>query len=193
MKPTFFKTPAAFRAWLETHQATATELWVGYYKKGSGQGGLVYQEALDQALCFGWIDGQVRSIDGDSYMQRFTPRRKGSAWSAVNVRKAQALVEAGLMTPAGLAAFRARIEPPPERDRRTTAGAAFDAAMLKRFKANHPAWAWFAEQAPSFRTMAAEWVTSAKKVETRASRLATLIDCAARGEKPKPFIVARKA
>ena len=100
MKPRFFATPRDFRAWLEKHHATATEVLVGYYKKASGKGGMVYPEALEQALCFGWIDGRVNTIDADRYMQRFTPRRPRSYWSAVNIRKANALIASGQMAAA---------------------------------------------------------------------------------------------
>jgi uncharacterized protein YdeI (YjbR/CyaY-like superfamily) len=189
--PRFFDTAQAFRRWLERHHGEATEVWVGYYKKQSGKKGMVYAEALEQALCFGWIDGRVRSIDALSYMQRFTPRRNRSYWSAVNVRKANALIESGLMAPAGLAAFRARPAAPPGRYSNENPGAAFDPTMLRTFKSSKEAWAWFERQPPSFRRVAAHWVTSAKKPETRASRLAQLIASSARGERPKPFIVAR--
>src|SRR3982751_6346824 len=103
-RPRFFTSADVFRSWLETHHATETELWIGYYKKASGKGGMVYQQALDQALCFGWIDGIAKSIDDDRYMQRFTPRRKGSYWSAVNIRKMSALIEQRLVSPAGMRA-----------------------------------------------------------------------------------------
>jgi uncharacterized protein YdeI (YjbR/CyaY-like superfamily) len=192
MKPIFFADAGRFRAWLAAHGATAQELWVGYHKKGSGLGGMVYREALDEALCFGWIDGRVQSIDAERYMQRFTPRRARSYWSAVNVRKAEALVAAGRMAPAGLAAFRARPAAPPRRYSGENPAAALDASMVRTFKAEREAWAWFQRQAPSFRKVAAHWVTSAKRPETRTARLADLIACAARGERPKPFQVARR-
>jgi uncharacterized protein YdeI (YjbR/CyaY-like superfamily) len=188
VKPTFFRDVAQFRRWLEKHHASAPELWVGYYKKASGRGGMVYKEALEQALCFGWIDGQVRSIDEDTYIQRFTPRRKGSYWSAVNIRKAQELIERGLMTPAGRAAFNARPQAPPGRYSNENRDVVFDAAMLKTFRANRQAWSWFEQQAPSFRRVCAHWVTSAKKPETRDKRLALLIACSARGERPPGLI-----
>src|SRR3954469_21843793 len=98
--PTFFATPLAFRTWLKRYHATEKELWVGFYKKASGKGGMVYQQALDEALCFGWIDGLVKSVDGVSYMQRFTPRKATSHWSNVNVRRYGELLAAGLVAPA---------------------------------------------------------------------------------------------
>ena len=192
-EPRFFKTPAAFRAWLERHHATESEIWVGYFKKSSGRGGLVYPDALVQALCFGWIDGMVKSIDEQTYMQRFTPRRKGSYWSAVNIRKVEALIEQGLMAPAGLRAFEARTAAPPGRYSNENPNITLTPAMVRQFKTNRPAWRWFERQSASFRRLAAHWVTSAKREETRTSRLAMLIEAAARGEKPKGFVIAGKA
>ncbi len=110
MKPRFFTNPAQFRAWLERNHERATELWVGFHKKGSGKPSITWPEAVDQALCFGWIDGVRRSIDDTSYTNRFTPRKPRSTWSAVNVKRAKELVELGLMAPAGLSALKARQE-----------------------------------------------------------------------------------
>ena len=191
MKPRFFADPPAFRDWLQANHATAAELWVGYYKKASGKGGMVYADAVEQALCFGWIDGVVNSIDADRYMQRFTPRRARSYWSAVNIRKAKALIETGQMAAPGLAVFRARSAAPPGRYSNENPNVSLDAAMLKRFKANRNAWTWFEDQSPSFRRLAAHWVTSAKREETRQARLATLVACATRGERPPGFPGAR--
>jgi uncharacterized protein YdeI (YjbR/CyaY-like superfamily) len=187
MKPRFFRDPLDFRAWLEANHATATEVWVGYYKKASGKGGLVYQQALEQALCFGWIDGRVNSIDDERYMQRFTPRTARSYWSAVNIRKAEALIAAGQMATPGLAAFRARGAAPPGRYSNENKGVTLDAAMIERFKTRKKAWEWFEGQPASFKRLAAHWVTSAKREETRESRLTTLIACATRGERPPGF------
>src|SRR5205807_4860217 len=110
VKVTHFRSPAAFRQWLEKRHDTAQELWVGYYKKGSGKPSITWPESVDEALCFGWIDGIRKSVGADSYVIRFTPRRTGSIWSAVNIKRAQALADEGRMRPAGLAAFRARRE-----------------------------------------------------------------------------------
>ena len=187
MKPRFFADPLDFRAWLQANHARADELWVGYYKKASGRGGMVYAEAVEQALCFGWIDGVVKSIDTERYTQRFTPRRARSYWSAVNIRKANALIASGQMAAPGLAVFSARSAAPPGRYSNENKDVTLDAAMLKRFKANRKAWTWFEGQPPSFRRLAAHWVTSAKREETRQSRLTTLFDCAARGERPPGF------
>jgi uncharacterized protein YdeI (YjbR/CyaY-like superfamily) len=187
VKPRFFATSHDFRAWLEKNHAMAVELWVGYYKKGSGKGGMVYPEAVEEALCFGWIDGVVNSIDADRYMQRFTPRRARSYWSAVNIRKAKALIETGRMAAPGLAVFRARSAAPPGRYSNENPSVSLDAAMLKRFKTNREAWTWFEGQPPGFRRLAAHWVTSAKREETRESRLATLIAAATSEERPPGF------
>jgi uncharacterized protein YdeI (YjbR/CyaY-like superfamily) len=175
-----FKTAAAFRAWLDAHHATTTEIWVGFYKKKSGLGGLTYQEALDQALCYGWIDGLVKGVDEVSYAQRFTPRKARSQWSAINKHRVGELRESGLMTPAGLKAFNAHdgnaasysYEQPP-----TTLSPAF----IKRFKAQADAWTYFASRPPGYRRTATFWVMSARKEETRERRLAILIADSAAG------------
>jgi uncharacterized protein YdeI (YjbR/CyaY-like superfamily) len=108
MRPRFFATQAAFRKWLETHHAKTDELWIGFWKVGSGRRGLTYLEAVEEALCFGWIDGLKKRYDAAAYMHRFTPRRRRSAWTATNVARAEALAEAGRMAPAGIAAFQRR-------------------------------------------------------------------------------------
>jgi uncharacterized protein YdeI (YjbR/CyaY-like superfamily) len=191
--PTFFKTPAGLRRWLEAHHASSTELWVGFYKKDSGRGGVVYQQALDEALCFGWIDGMVRRVDEVSYMQRFTPRKPRSTWSAINIAKATELIAEGRMQPAGLAAF----------DRRTgdrsviysyeqRQSAALSAAERREVKADPAAWAFFEAQPPSYRRTVAWWIQTAKKEDTRKRRLAVLIDCSARGRLVPPFIPRTK-
>lgn len=187
-KPRFFRTPAALAKWFDTHGARKTELWVGYYKKASGKGGVVYKQALDEALCVGWIDGIVKSIDDDCYMQRYTPRTAKSIWSAVNIRKAGALIAEGRMKPAGLAAFERRS---PER-----AGLySFEnrpqhlpPAFTKRFKADKKAWAFFEAQPPGYRRTVTFLVVSAKKEETRLRRLEHLIACSARGERIQQLV-----
>ena len=180
-KPVFFATPAEFRRWLERHHASETELLVGFYKKGSGRPSITWPESVDEALCFGWIDGVRRSLGDDAYTIRFTPRKPTSIWSAVNVRNVERLVAAGRMQPAGLAAFAARS---PERtavysfDRQHPPQ--FDAEMEARFRKNRKAWAFWESQPPGYRKTATHWVTSARRAETRERRLATLVeDCAA--------------
>lgn len=176
MEPTFFATPAEFRAWLEGHHETAGELWVGFYKKGSGRPSITWPESVDEALCFGWIDGVRKGIDETSYAIRFTPRRPRSIWSAVNVKRVGELTELGRMRPAGLAAFAGRAE---ERSGvyayEQGDAAALDAADEGQFRANARAWEFFQGQAAWYRRAAIWWVVSAKRKETRRKRLATLI------------------
>jgi uncharacterized protein YdeI (YjbR/CyaY-like superfamily) len=178
MKPKFFKSPNEFRSWLERNHAKATELLVGYYKVATGKPSLTWSESVDVALCYGWIDGVRPTGDNESYVIRFTPRRPSSGWSAVNINKVAALKKAGLMRPAGLAAFEARDA--------TQSGYSvkswpdtFPSAYERRFRANKKAWKYFSSQAPSRRKQTVHWVTSAKQEETRLRRLDLLIaDCA---------------
>lgn len=188
--PTFFRTAAAFRAWLRRNHDKKTELWIGYFKKASGKGGMVYQEALDEALCIGWIDGIVKSIDGDTYMQRWTPRKKDSHWSLVNVRRFGELDAAGRIQPAGRAAYLRRT---PDR----TGKAAYEAPLatltpqqLRKLKANRRAWAFFESSPAGYQRAAKYWITSAKQAATRERRLAQLIDCNANGKRLPQFTPA---
>jgi uncharacterized protein YdeI (YjbR/CyaY-like superfamily) len=184
----FFETPGELRAWLEEHHATASELWVGYYKKGSGRRSLTWSEVVDEALCFGWIDGKAQGIDEHRYRQRLSPRRRNSNWSALNVAKVAELRAQGRMTPAGEAAFAARREDSAgtlSYERRYEA--AFEAEQEAAFRANAPAREWFAAQSPSYRSLATFWVVSAKRPETRARRLATLIECSSEGRRVPPL------
>ena len=179
MEPTFFRAPDEFRAWLREHHASEQELLLGFYKKRSGVTGFTQAQAVDEALCFGWIDGHVRALDENRYTARFTPRTPHSIWSAVNIRRAEQLIERGRMEPAGLKAFTGR-------DPRQTGRYSFenhpqslDAADEAAFRANGPAWAFFQAQIPSYQRTALWWVMSAKTDATRQRRLATLIqDCA---------------
>jgi uncharacterized protein YdeI (YjbR/CyaY-like superfamily) len=189
--PAFFPTAARFRAWLEAHHATERELVVGFYKVDSGKPSVTYPEALDEALCHGWIDGVRRSRDGDSYTIRFTPRKRDSIWSAVNLRHVARLKAAGRMRPAGLRVFQARDREKSRRYSFENRPAALDAARARRFRTNRRAWSWFAAQAPGYRRTAQWWVMSARQDATRDRRLAILIESSARGEKAPPFIVAR--
>jgi uncharacterized protein YdeI (YjbR/CyaY-like superfamily) len=180
----FFSKPRELRAWLEEHHATASELWVGYYKKATGRPSLTWSEVVDEALCFGWIDGKVQRIDEHRHRQRLTPRRRNSNWSAVNIAKVAELRAQGRMTPAGEDAFAARRE-----DRSAVYSyerrheAAFDTEQEAMFRANASAWEWFGAQSPSYRSLATFWVVSAKRPDTRARRLATLIECSAEGRR----------
>ena len=188
MKPTFFATPFEFRTWLEEHHDTTQELWVGFYKKGSGKPSITWLEAVDEALCFGWIDGLRRGIDDVSYAIRFTPRKRGSIWSAVNVQRVEELTSLGLMRPPGLKAFEARTEAKSgiyayeQRD-----AAELDEAYEQQFRANQKAWDFFQAQAAWYRKAATWWVISAKKEETRRKRLATLIEDSEHGRTIAPL------
>jgi uncharacterized protein YdeI (YjbR/CyaY-like superfamily) len=173
--PRAFRSVATLRAWLERNHHKVKELTLRCYKVHAKHRGVTYPEALDEALCFGWIDGVRRAHDGDSFTQRFTPRRPGSNWSSVNIRRAKALEAAGRMHPAGLAAFTARqAYEPRERD--------FDAVSLRRFRGNRDAWAYFQQRPPGHRRLCALWVMDARREETRAKRLNQLIEYSARRE-----------
>jgi uncharacterized protein YdeI (YjbR/CyaY-like superfamily) len=180
-EPIFFSSPREFYEWLEEHHETETEVYVGYYKTHTGKRGMSWSEAVDQALCFGWIDGRANAIDEDRYMQRFTPRRPGSNWSDINVDKVARLQEAGLMRPAGLAAFEGRrdggAEPPPELPR----------DYEERLRANPAAAAYFDAKPAWYRRTALRWVMSAKREETRERRLGQLIEDSAGGLDVKPL------
>lgn len=191
MKATFFQSAPAFRAWLARHHATTRELLVGFHKVGSGRRSITYPEALDEALCFGWIDGMRRNVDATSYAIRFTPRRKGSIWSAVNLRHVARLTAAGRMRAAGRKAFEERDVEKTRRYSFENRVQPFDIAAARRFKSDAAAWAWFAKQAPGYRRTAQWWVMSAKRLETRERRLAILIASSARGTKAPPFILER--
>ena len=182
MEPTFFPTPAAFRRWLKKNHRTARELFVGFYKKGTGRPSITWPEAVDEALCFAWIDGVRRSLDDESYVIRFTPRRPGSNWSLINIRKVKALIREGRMQPAGLAAFEARkAEKSGVYSFEQRENAKLDRKAEAKFKANKAAWKFFQSQPPGYRKVAVFYVMSAKREETRAKRLQTLIDDSAAG------------
>jgi uncharacterized protein YdeI (YjbR/CyaY-like superfamily) len=187
---TFFETPAELRAWLERHHATETEHWVGAHRKATGRPTLTWQQIVDELLCFGWIDGVRRSLPDDRWAIRITPRRKGSNWSAVNVRRVAELEAAGRMTDAGRRAFALR---DPNRVPYTyePRSLTLSPAGEERLRANVAAWAWFEQQAPSYRRAAAHWVMSAKQEATRERRLQMLIDDSAAGRPIKPFRYGR--
>ncbi|MGH2697888.1 MAG: YdeI/OmpD-associated family protein [Actinomycetota bacterium] len=176
MKPIFFATAGEWRAWLEKHHADSREVWMGLYKKSSGKPSITWPEAVDQALCFGWIDGVRRGVDDISYCNRFTPRRPGSNWSAVNIEKVQKLKKQGLMHPAGLAAFEERLAARSEVYSYERANAQLGDAYEKKLRANKKAWDFWQSQPPGYRRTATWWVISAKREETRRRRLGTLIE-----------------
>ena len=184
MKPHFFAGSEQFRAWLEANHEKESEVLVGFYKKHTGRRAMTWAESVREALCFGWIDGLTRRIDDDRYCIRFTPRRPGSNWSGVNVRHVEGLLREGRMRPAGIAAFEART---PEKTGVYTYEnrdkAKLSAEQEKQFRANGRAWEFFQAQPPGYRQMAIFWVVSAKRGETQARRLATLVDDSARGRR----------
>jgi uncharacterized protein YdeI (YjbR/CyaY-like superfamily) len=175
MKPTFFETPAQFRAWLQKHHRTADELWVGYWKKHTGRATITWQESVDEALCFGWIDGIRKSVDADSYMNRFTPRRAGSFWSALNTKRALELIRLGRMRATGRKAFEARDVGRTERLTSQRDNPRLDKAREAVFRANRTAWVFFQAQPQGYRRLAIWWIVSAKREETRTRRFDQLL------------------
>ena len=175
-KPRFFRTPADFRKWLAANHASAAELLVGFHKVGSGKRSITWPQSVDEALCVGWIDGIRKRLDEHSYTIRFTPRRKGSTWSAINIRHVEALQAEKRMLPAGLEAFARRVDEKSRvysyENRPVSLGPPYE-GMLKKNKA---AWAFFRSQPPSYRKLASWWVMSAKREETRLKRLAKLVE-----------------
>jgi uncharacterized protein YdeI (YjbR/CyaY-like superfamily) len=177
MKPKFFPSPAAWHAWLEEHHQKDEELWVGFHKVGSGKRSITWPEAVDGALCFGWIDGVRKSLDETSYVIRFTPRRERSVWSAVNIKRVAELTTQGQMRPKGVQAFERRTGNRSEiyaYEQRK--GAKLSGGYEKQFRANKKAWRFFRAQPPWYQRTASWWVVSAKKEETRVKRLAQLIE-----------------
>jgi len=183
VKLKYFKSAVEFRAWLEINHASTTELWLGFYKKDSGKGGITYAEALDEALCFGWIDGLKKRVDELSFTQRFTPRKPKSIWSLINLGHVKRLTKARRMKPAGLKAFAAR-----------TAGKTgvysfenkvreLSLEFQRRFKSDQAAWEFFRQQPPGYRRVASFWVMSAKQEETRDRRLAQLMSDSKQGRR----------
>jgi uncharacterized protein YdeI (YjbR/CyaY-like superfamily) len=192
VKPTFFATPADFREWLENHHETEGELLVGFYKKGSGRPSITWPESVDEALSFGWIDGVRRRIDDESYSIRFTPRRRGSIWSAVNIGRVEELTRQGRMRPAGLAAFALREEAKSRVYAFENAPRELPPADEKKFRANRKAWKFFNEQPAGYRRLAIFWVTGAKREETRAKRLQQLIEDSGNGVRLRQYTLAKK-
>jgi len=182
----FFDSRANFRDWLAENNDKADFQWIGFYRRTSGHGGLDYTEAVEEALCFGWIDGQGAPIDDEKRAIRFTPRRKGSIWSNVNVRRIQGLIEQGRVAPAGMAAFEARrpdrvgiysSENPP---------LDFSEELEARFRANDASWQFWNRQPPGYRRQMTWWVMIAKRDETRSRRMDALIEQHASGQRIQP-------
>lgn len=194
MRPnaTFFEAPADFRRWLEKHAATAQELWVGYYKRGSGKPSITWPESVDEALCVGWIDGIRKSLNEDRYAIRFTPRRAGSNWSLVNIGRVAELEKAGRMRPAGRRAFQDRDEERARRYSYEQRTATLAAAYEKKLKAVSKAWKFFSAQAPWYQRTMSLWVMSAKQEATRMRRLDQLIADSAQGQRIGPMTRVKK-
>jgi len=187
MEILYFESSRGFRRWLQAGQRLVREIWVGFYKRTSGQPSITYAEAVEEALCFGWIDGVRRSVNKDAYTVRFTPRKARSQWSAVNLRRAEQLISSGRMRPAGLKAFAGA------KDQRRTYSyeqrrqAALDSASERHFRRNRQAWAFLQAQPPWYRRTTIFWVISAKREDTRKKRLETLIADSERGRLVKPL------
>ena len=181
--PIFFASPQEFRRWLDKNHAKEVVLWVGYWKTKTGKPSLTWQQSVDQALCYGWIDGLRRSLGEESYMIRFSPRNAKSVWSAVNIKRAKELIAEGLMKPAGLKAFEAKDEKLTKRYSYEREAAAFEPEHEKIFRKNKSAWKWFCEQPPGYRKIAAFYVVSAKRSDTRLRRLSRLVADSAAGRR----------
>ena len=182
-EPTFFRTSSDFRKWLGKNHDRAAELLVGFHRVDSGKGGLTYREALDEALCFGWIDGLRQRYEPGSYTVRFTPRAQGSIWSVVNTRRMEELIRLGRVHEAGLRVFEGRDKTKSKLYSYEVNQCKFDPLHEKQFRASRSAWEVYRQQAPWYRRVSCYWVTSAKKEETRMRRLATLIDDSAHGRR----------
>jgi uncharacterized protein YdeI (YjbR/CyaY-like superfamily) len=184
----FFATPEDWRQWLAEHHAERREVWVGFYKKGSGRPSITWPEAVDQALCFGWIDSVRKRVDADSYTNRFTPRKRGSTWSNVNIKRVAELTDRGLMQPSGQAAFETRTA---ERlgiyssEQREVL--ALDPSHEAQLRANPSAWAYFQARPSSYRKAAIWWIVSAKQEATRLRRLNALVECSEQGRTVPPL------
>ena len=182
----FFKTPQALRTWFLKYAANKTELWAGFYKVDSGKKGISYKEAVDEALCFGWIDGIRKKVDEESYANRFTPRKKNSVWSNVNTKRVQELIDEGRMQEQGLKAFEAR-------DEKRAGLYSFEnelqltPAFIRKFRANKKAWAHFSSRPPGYKRTSIHWVMSAKQETTRQRRLGILIANSENG-RPIPLL-----
>jgi uncharacterized protein YdeI (YjbR/CyaY-like superfamily) len=185
-EPIYFESPEQLRDWFDANHETATELWLGYWKKSTGRPTVTWAQAVDEALCVGWIDTTRYSVDEERSRQRFTPRRKGSNWSAVNIANVERLTTEGRMRPAGLRAFEARTEA-------RTAVYSYEQRHLARltdeeearFRSNEAAWTWFQGRPQAYRTGAVWWVVNVKRPETRERRLASLIEASANGLRPR--------
>jgi uncharacterized protein YdeI (YjbR/CyaY-like superfamily) len=183
--PLFFATPAEFQAWLAGHHNSVAVQWIGFYKKSTGECSITWEESVDEALCYGWIDGLRKSIDNERYTIRFTPRKPGSVWSARNIDRISVLTAEGRMHQSGLAAYADHLERPNPRSGYRTSDFVEDLPkeMLTAIRANPAAWAFYNSQPSGYRKQTTRWITSARREETRERRLAALIEDAANGLK----------
>jgi uncharacterized protein YdeI (YjbR/CyaY-like superfamily) len=184
----FFESPAELRAWFEANHEAATELWLGYHRKRTGRPSVTWQQVVDQELCFGWIDSVRYSLGDDRSAQRITPRRKGSVWSAVNIKRFEELDQMGLVHPNGRAAFEKRDEARPRIYSYENRSGGFDEAREKEFRKDRGAWKFFESQAPSYRKTAAYWVMSARHDATSKRRLELLVEHSRKGERLPQFV-----
>ncbi|PYQ46029.1 MAG: bacteriocin-protection protein [Acidobacteria bacterium] len=191
--PRFFRSADELRAWLEEAHDSVSELWIGFFNQRSGQTGITYKQALDEALCFGWIDGVRKSVDEGRYMQRFTPRQARSIWSLVNIKRVGELKALGRMCAPGLAAFARRDEKRSGVYSFERANVRWSGALERRFRASAHAWAFFQSQPPGYRRIATWFVMSAKKDETRLKRLTTLIALSEKGRRLPMLERARRS
>jgi uncharacterized protein YdeI (YjbR/CyaY-like superfamily) len=187
MKIQFFQSASDFRGWLDKYHRKVDELWVGFYKRSSGKRSITYPESVDEALCYGWIDGVRRSVGASAYAVRFTPRKPASQWSALNIKRARALAAAGQMSAAGLRAIDAAQDQARTYSYAQRRTARLDEALERLFRANRKAWDFFVAQPPWYRRTSIFWVTSAKQEETRRRRLSALISDSQRGQWVKPL------
>ena len=186
MKPEnvrFFESAAQFRKWLEANHDQGAAQWIGFWKKGSGRQGMTYDEAVIEALCFGWIDGQTNRVDDEAVTTRFSPRRPGSNWSQLNIARVEELTREGRMHPAGLKAFEARREPEPGAYTYETRPADLPDDLSAIFRRNKAAWEFWRAQTPGYRKSMTWWVVQAKQEQTRLRRLDALIAESAKGTK----------
>jgi len=190
--PTFFRTAAAFRKWLEKNHDAADELLIGFHRVDSGRGGLTYREALDEALCFGWIDGLRKRYDESSYTVRFSPRISGSIWSVINTTRMEELINLGRVHAAGMRVFRQRDQTKSKLYSYEVGACRLAAEFEARFRAAPTAWEFYQAQPPWYRRVSCYWVMSAKQEETRLRRLATLIEDSANGHRIKQLTANSK-
>jgi uncharacterized protein YdeI (YjbR/CyaY-like superfamily) len=183
MTAVYFEDAAAFRAWLAAHHATETELVVGFYNKASGQQGISYKEAVDEALCYGWIDGIKKRVDEHRYTHRFTPRTAASTWSVINTRRIKELIALRRVAKAGLDAFERRDPNKTQRYSFENRPAAFDPALERAFRKEKAAWNFFRAQPPGYQRLMTFYVMEAKQQETRERRLARLVKSSAEGKR----------